>query len=94
MDENFSIKEILADVRDDIKQTHDTLIVHMSKEEAQLDSIINEQKKTNGRVTRLEHDYSELNSMVNTNGAKIAVYATIASFIVAAILTRLLDKFL
>ena len=96
MDDNgiYSVKEILSELRDEVKTTHSTLIMHMGREESQLENILLENKKTNGRVTQLEESYHSLAVKHEAIGAKIAAITGLVSIVVAGIVSYILDNIL
>lgn len=96
MDEHgiYSVKEILSELRDEVKTTHSTLIMHMGREESQLDNILMENKKTNGRVTQLEESYHSLAVKHESIGVKMAAITGFISIIVAGIVSYILDNVL
>lgn len=88
----FSVKEILGELRSEVRVVHDTLIMHMGREESQLENILLENKKTNGRVNSLEEDYHLLSVKHEAIGVKLAVITAFTSIIVAAVVSAIINK--
>lgn len=90
----ISNKEFLTELRNDVKNIQTTLIAHVSTTQNQLENIFEENKKTNGRVTVLETEFRNLSIGSATTGTKITIVTSLISFIVAAVVTAIVSKFL
>jgi len=90
--EGFTVKELLSELRKETRLTNETLIMHMGREESQLENILLENKKTNGRVSSLEEHYHNLSIKHETIGVKVALITAFISFIVAAVVTEVLPR--
>ena len=89
---NFTIKEILGELRKETRTTHELLIMHMGREESQLENILIEGKKTNGRVTALEEHYHNLTVKHESIGVKMAAITGFIAIVVAAIVSYTMDS--
>jgi hypothetical protein len=88
--DTFTQKEILIELMKKVQETHDTLLRHMAHEESQLSEMIEHQKKTNGRVTRLEDEVDALAVKQENLGVKVAAGVLVASLVTAEIVRNLL----
>ncbi len=84
--DNFSHKEILIELMKKVDLTHDTLLRHMSTEEAQLREILKHQKITNGRVNVLEEEVDDIRVKQENLGVKVAAGVFVASLVTAEVL--------
>lgn len=82
MADEFTVKEMIKDMRDDIKSLHD-----------KVDSVYLQAKLTNGRVNAIEPKVEKHNKSIHNINLRLAAYSTglaVLIFIVEIILPKYL----
>ncbi len=88
----YSVKEILSELRDEVKVVHGTLTMHMGREESQLENILLENKKTNGRVSQLEESFHLLSIKHEAIGVKMAAITALSSVVIAGLVSAIINQ--